>query len=33
VAELAAERCVETGLTVVLADLDDVAFVLKPAAF
>ena len=32
VAELVAERCVETGRTVVVADVDDVAFTLRPPA-
>jgi hypothetical protein len=32
VAELVAERCVETGRTVVVADVDDVAFMLRPPA-
>jgi thymidylate kinase len=32
VAELVAERCVETGHTVVVADVDDVAFMLRPTA-
>jgi hypothetical protein len=32
VAELLAERCVETGRTVVVADVDDVAFMLRPPA-
>ncbi len=30
VAELVAERCVETGRTVVVADVDDVALMLRP---
>ena len=32
VAELVAERCVGTGRTVVVADVDDVAFMLRPRA-
>lgn len=32
VAELIAERCVRTGRTVVVADVDDVAWMLRPAA-
>ena len=32
VAELVAERCVETGRTVAVADVDDVAFMLRPPA-
>jgi hypothetical protein len=30
VADLVANRCIETGRTVVVADVDDVAFMLRP---